>query len=378
MRTLRLSRAATLLVAACVSSDVPRTGAQIDIRDAAAFQALPSVALYPDKPLCADAVACLTPVRPYAVVGANGDVVLLTASGRGAEVGRVRAGTDSAVHLGREGSGPGEYRIPGLLGISAGGDALVFDIVARRTLKFASDGTVLSTALVTLPPAPLGGFGFVNGELRILSTDVPRAAGDSLPVYVFALDSGASAARRRDSIELRQPAYGLMEGRALPQLFTPATFFALREDGVVAFVDGAKMNLALFDTSGALVRRIGFDLEPRTPSESDIVEARALRLRGFPPGRMREAAERALAQPAQSRMPLVTGLVAMHDGELWLRGAPTAKGTTVEWLVCAPNGEPLRRVTASVDDAVLGKDGVRYLVSRTDEDGSRYWWMTLR
>lgn len=378
MRTLRLSCAASLLVAACVSSDVPRTKAQIAIRDAAAFEALPSLAFFPDRPLCADPVACLTPVRPYAVVSANGDVVLLTASGRGAEVGRVHAGTDSAVRVGREGSGPGEYRIPGLLGLSNSGDALVFDIVARRTLRFASDGTVLSTALVTLPPAPLGGFGFVDGELRILSTDVPKAAGDSLPVYVFALDSGASAARRRNAIELRQPAYGLMELRAPPQLFTPAAFFALREDGVVAFVDGAKMSLALFDAAGALVRQIGFDLEPRTPSESDIAEARALRLRGFPPGRMREAAERALTQSTQSRMPLVTGIVAMHDGELWLRGAPNARGTTVEWLVCAPNGEPLRRVTAPVDDAVLGKHGARYLVSRTDEEGSRYWWMTVR
>lgn len=378
MRTHQLVFSVALLMAACAPSETPVTKTRIDIRNAAAYRALPAATLHPDAPLCTDAPACLTPMQPNAVVGADGDVVLITATGRRAEVGLVRAGSDSVIRLGREGSGPGEYRIPGLLGISNQRDAYVFDFAARRTLRFAPDGAVLSTALVMLPPAPVGGFGFVDGELRFLSTDAPTTPGDTLPVHVFALDSGATTARRLGTMDLRQPAIGLSDFRAMPKLFTPATLFALRDDGLVAFADGAKMILELFDISGALVRRVGFDLEPRTPSERDVAEARTGRLRGFPPGKMRDDAERALEQSALSHLPLVTQLVAMHDGELWMRGTPDAQGESVDWLVFAPDGEPLRRVRTATEDLVFGKHGGRYLAARTDDDGSRYWWVTVR
>lgn len=369
---------AAVLVGACGVADAPETARQIDIRDAVALRALPSATLHPDAPLCADDRHCPVPAQPAAVVGDDGEVVFLMASGRRAEVGRVRAGGDSASRIGREGSGPGEYLIPALLGLSSTGEALVFDIASRRTLRFARDGAVISTALVTLPPAPLGGFGFVDRELRILSTDAPKVAGDSLPVHVFAVDSGGSAARRLITIDLRQPAHGLRELRPPPGLFAPADLFALRVDGVVAFAHGAQMALTLFDSAGRFVRQSAFSLEPRGPNAAEVTEARSLRLRGFPPGPMRDAAERQMTQSAAARMPLVTRLVAMRDGEMWMRGTPSAEDETVEWIVFARDGEPLRRVSTSVDDSVLGKHGKRYLVARAEPEGSRYWWMTLR
>ena len=38
-------------------------------------------------------------------------------------------------------------------------------------------------------------------------------------------------------------------------------------------------------------------------------------------------------------------------------------------------GEPRFRVRLAEDDAVLGKHAGRYLVTRQDGEGSRYWWV---
>lgn len=377
---MRIRRVVPILFAgalACAERPATTLGV-IDERPAEAFDALPRASLVPEKPLCGDdPLACLPTANPFGVVGAFGDAIVALASGRRAEIARVNAGTDSAFILGREGSGPGEYRLPGLLGVAPDGDALVFDLLSRRVLRYARDGATRATSQVTLPPAPLGGFGFVAGGVRILASELPPTPGDSMTVHVFAMDSGVPA-RPLHALPFRAPSFGMGEFRVVPPAMAPRDWFALLENGSVAFSDGATFGLSLFDPAGALVRRVSFALPPRAPTEQEITGSLEQSVRGIPDARARAAITEQMRREIASQVPAATGLVAMHDGELWLRGAPHASGDLVDWLVLSAAAEPQHRLTLPVDDVVLGKHGARYLIARAEEDGSRFWWMTLR
>lgn len=348
------------------------------IQSAAAYAALPSAVLDADRPLCADPLACLPPTQQVAAVHADGDVLTLVLSGRRAEVVRVQAGTEVPVPVGREGSGPGEYRLPGLLDFTPAGEALVFDFMARRALRFGRDGRALATAVVLLPASPHPAFGFVGGELRILGADTPAVPGDSMPTIVFALDSGALEPRRLHTLAFRLPTFPIGEFRTAPQLLAPSDFFALRDDSSVVFANGASLGVDIYAPGGALRRRVGFAVEARATSADDAAEEADRRVRGIPDPQARAAIAAELRENVATKLPVLTGLVAMGDGELWLRGSPSADGATVEWLVLAADGEPLRRVRTAAEDAILGKHGARYLVARAEDDGARFWWMTLR
>jgi hypothetical protein len=365
------------LLAAC-NDGASDAASRNDIRTASEYAALPSAVFEADRPLCADALACLPPTQAVAAVHADGDVLTLVLSGRRAEVVRVQAGTDVPVPVGREGSGPGEYRIPGLLDFSPAGEALVFDIMARRTLRFGRDGTPLATSVVLLPASPHPAFGFVGGGLRILGADTPPVPGDSMPTIVFALDSGALEPRRLQTLAFKLPTFPIGELRIAPRLFVPGDFFALRADSTVVFANGGQLGVDIFTPTGGLRRRIGFTLASRAPSAEEIAEEANRRVRGIPDPQARAAIAAELRENAAAKLPVLTGIVAMGDGELWLRGSPSADGSSVEWLVLTAEGEPLRRVRTATEDAILGKHGARYLVARAEEEGSRFWWMTLR
>ncbi len=354
------------------------SGSPVEIRSAAAYADVPVAALVPDAPLCADPLVCLPPTQPLAAVHSTGDVLTLVLSGRRAEVVRVPAGADAAVPVGREGSGPGEYRMPGLLDFTGDGEGLVFDIMARRVLRYGPEGTSRATSVVVLPAAPHPAFGFVQGELRVLGADNPPTPGDSMPVIVFALDSASLEPRRLQTLGFRLPTFPIGEFRSAPRLLAPGDFFVLRDDSTVVFANGATLGVDIYAPSGALRRRIGFTVEARAARAEDVAEEATRRVRGIPDPQARAAIAAELRENAAPRMPVLTGLVAMGDGELWLRGTPTPDGLEVEWLVLAADGEPLRRVRTGAEDAILGKHGARYLVARAEVEGSRFWWTTLR
>lgn len=368
---------AGLATAACAEASND-SAPSIEIRSAAAYAALPSATLEADGPLCIDASRCLPPRQAIAAVSASGDALLLVLGGQRTEVVRIPAGGDAPTAVGREGSGPGEYRIPALLGFAPGGDGLVFDIMARRVLRYAPDGTSLATSVVLLPASPHPAFGLVQGELWILGSDTPPTPGDSMPVVVFALDSGALAPRRLHTLAFGLPAFPIGEFRVAPLLLAPQDFFTFRGDSSVLVARGGLLGVDIHAPDGALVRRIGFNVEPRATSAEDIAEEASRRVRGIPDPQARAAIAQELSANAADRMPVLTGLVAMDDGEIWLRGSPSRDGDRVEWLVLRGDGEPLRRVTLPAEDAILGKQGARYLVMRSDDEGGRFWWMVLR
>lgn len=354
----------------------------VDIRSESAWVAIPSATLEPVAPLCAPGTElCRFGPQALAKIDSAGDVLFIARAGRRSQVMRLRAGSDAPTALGRDGSGPGEYRIPAVIGLAPNGDALVYDLLARRVVRFAPDGRPVATSLAPLPSAPLPAFDAVEGELRMLGTEVPSSPGDSMPVLMFALDSGSTGARRLHGIALRQPAFRIDAMRPVPPLFEAQPLFALLPDGRVAFTDADELVIDLFDAAGRHERRFGFASLRRDVTEADLAAAGTRRTRGITDPRMRSAIE-AQTSSGAARHPAITKLVALNNGEIWVRETPRAEGDLVTWIAFSPAGDALRRVWTGADDTILGWRGDRLLVHRTREDesadSSGYWWFTVR
>ncbi len=389
MRTPRVCRLAPapVIVAlmACGEGGPAATSGQlgiVDIRSESAWVAIPVAGLEPVAPLCAPGTeSCRAGPQAHAKVDSAGDVLFLALTGRRTQVMRLRAGSDAPIALGRDGGGPGEYRIPAVIGLASNGDAVVYDLMARRVVRFAADGRPVATSLAPLPSAPLPAFDAVGGELRMLGTAVPSSPGDSMPVLMFALDSGTTDARRLHELALRQPAFRIDAMRPVPPVFEAQPLFALHEDGRVAFTDAAELVIDLFDAAGRHERRFGFASVRRDVSEAEVAAAGARRTRGVSDPRMRSAIEAQTATGA-ARHPAITKLVALNNGELWVRETPRAEGDSVSWIAFSAAGEALRRVWTGADDAILAWRGDRLLVHRTrddeDADSSGYWWFAVR
>lgn len=372
---------ALLLISACSGRDAAPAGDAIDrVGDAAAYAALPTQRLAPEARLCSSgAQACDLPnATAGGMVAPNGDALVRVIGGRNSQVVLVRAGDDSAVAIGREGAGPGEYRAPVEIALDDAGTVHVFDIFTRRLLQFAPDGTPLRQGIAQLPPAPQPAMALVQGELWMPSAENPAAKGDTLPVFVYAAtDSGAAI--QRHALDLRLEAFGLAELRPLTVTLAPMPQFAFGRDGRLVYAPGATSELTLFDATGRLEARGGFRTEGRPVTEADLEVEIARRMRGLPPGQMREQMLQAMRQSA-SRHPGVTQLRVMADGGIWAREAPEAGTDSVAWLVYTAELAPQARVRMGVDDRPVGTHEGRVLVARSgdDEANTGYWWMRLR
>lgn len=372
---------ALLLISACSGRDAAPAGDAIDrVGDAAAYAALPTQRLAPEARLCSSgAQACELPnATAGGMVAPNGDALVRVAGGRSSQVVLVRAGDDSAVAIGREGAGPGEYRAAVEIALDDAGTVHVFDLFTRRLLQFAPDGTPLRQGIAQLPPAPHPLMRFVGGELWMLSAENATAKGDTLPSFVYALVGDAAAARRH-AVDLQLASYGTAEFRPMGVTFGATPQLAFGRDGRLVYAPGATSELTLFDATGRLEARGGFRTEGRPVTEADLEVEIARRMRGLPPGQMREQMLQAMRQSA-SRHPGVTQLRVMTDGGIWAREAPEAGTDSVSWLVYTATLAPQARVRMGVDDRPVGTHEGRVLVARSgdDEASTGYWWMRLR
>jgi hypothetical protein len=371
---------AVLLLAACSGRDTTPAGEALDhVGDAAAHGVLVTRRLSPEAKLCTrGAIACEVPdATSGGMVASNGDALVRVVGGRSSQVVLVRAGHDSAVAFGRDGAGPGEYRAPVEIGLDDAGNVHVFDLFTRRLLRFAPDGTPIREGIGQLPPAPHPAMSFVNGELWMPSAENPAAKGDTLPVFIYAF-TDAGAARQRHAIDLRLSVFGVGEFRPLTVTLAPVPQFAFGRDGRLVYAEGATAEITLFDATGRLAARGGFRTQGRPVTEADLEVEIARRLRGLPPGQMREQMLQAMRESA-NRHPGVTQLRVMADGEVWAREAPEAGTDSVSWLVYSATLAPQARVRMGVDDIPVGVHGGRVLLSRSgeDEESTGYWWMRL-
>lgn len=307
---------------------------------------LPVLELDDESSACgAEGEPCTSPGFRIAAIHPDGAVAFWGVDGKAPQL-YLTTGA-SVLRLGRQGGGPGEYRIALALGMSESGDVFTADLMQRRILNYGRDGRSLSTTSVPLPPGLLD-LAFVGDELRAFATAVPKTKGDSLPVRVFALEPGVAQPRELYALQTRQPGFGIVDMRPVPSLFAAHALFQFRRDGHLFVTEGASFQIDEYDARGTHIARFGFDVTPRIVTESESKAARLAQSRRIPDPKMRESLESA--------------------------------ADSVQWIVFSASARPRGRILLAASEMVLGSHGERLLVSREDESSGAAGlrWMRIR
>ena len=307
--------------------------------------------------------------------------------------------------LGRQGSGPGEYRMAaGIMRLN--GDSLwVFDPMQQRIVVFNPDLTpgttfpmlMLDQSTMTVLTAPF--LGDRKGQVYASSMVMDMGRGGrgqmqmKLPdsVGVVRLDPRGKAARTEvarvrfptsGNPDIKQNGTAIKMSMAFPGLVAsdPWTVFP---DGRIAIVRGATYTVEYITPDGKKTSsRIAYDPIKVTAADqkAEMDEARrAMAEQGKAMQKMMPAnvtMDFELLAPTEwpANYPAVAGLSALAaaDGRLWVRRAIPFRTGREQWDVIDPSGKLIAswRLPAKTTVMAVGQ-GVVYTV-RTDADDLRY------
>ena len=307
--------------------------------------------------------------------------------------------------IGRQGSGPGEYRMPaGIMRLN--GDSLwLFDAMQQRIVVFNPDLTpgttfpmlVFDQSTMTALTAPFLG----DRKGQVYASSMVIDAGRSgrgqmqmkLPdsVGVVRLDPRGKAGRTEvarvrfptsGNPDIKQNGTAIKMSMAFPGLVAsdPWTVFP---DGRIAIVRGATYTVEYITPDGKKTStRIAYDPIKVTAADqkAEMDEARrAMAEQGKAMQKMMPAnvsMDFELLPPTEwpANYPAVAGLSALAaaDGRLWVRRAIPFRTGREQWDVIDPSGKLIARWRLPAKTTVMAVgQGVVYTV-RTDDDDLRY------
>lgn len=344
--------------------------------------------------------------EPYSLVtaareGGRGRVVV--ADGTEGEVSAVDFETGERTALGRQGAGPGEYRLPGGLYRIRGDTLWVMDPAQQRFTVFLPDHKpgvpfLLSmfdqaTRTSLMAPFHVDEKGLLYSSLLVIGAG--GAAGLQIPdsVDIARMDPRATSAQRTVLAKLRFPTSGTpemrMEGQtmhykmAYPGLVT-ADSWAVFPDGRVAIVHGRDYSVEFIrpDGSRTTSRPIPYPLIPVTAADRVAEMAEAKRQLA----EQTKAAQRAMPagfsldiqmtapESWPANYPAISPMMihASPDGMLWVRRSVPARIDREQWDVISPAGVVVARWRVPARTRLVGVgDGVVFTV-RLDEDDLQY------
>lgn len=258
--------------------------------------------------------------------------------------------------FGGNGSGPGEFRNPGMMG-QIGDSLWVWDRSLSRVTVFTLDGAMVRTIPVTVSG---DGVLFRDGAVGIFTIrrySGPFGQPDSLSVW--RQPPGGSPPEPQSRIFniyaphrlLRYPIGGRqVVGR---QPFDDETLMVTASNGSgFAVIDravparGPKLSVGIrrFDHRGRLIfeHRVAVDAIPLGSAEVD--DAIRQLQRGTTDPQLTSVIRQALFVP--KFLPPVSSALLGRDGTVWLRMAQRTDATLQRWLVTGSRGEPLQEVLA--------------------------------
>jgi len=331
---------------------------------------------------------------------------VLVVDGTELEVALVNFSTGAKQPVGRQGSGPGEYRIPAGLFRLTGDTIWLVDAGQQRLVSFNPDLTPGTTvSLMFFDQSSMTAI-----SVPFLSDRQGHLYASAMPVQIGRSGSGAQvsipdsvavvrmdprdANARTEIARVRFPTSGKPEVQMLsetsikltmayPGLVAsdPWTVFA---DGRVAIVRGATYAVEFISPSGTRSSPVRVPYEPIKVTDADRkaeMDSAQKQLRDqsktmqkmMPPNVQMQFE---LLPPANwpDNYPAVAplGLLAAPDGHLWVKRAVPVRVSREQWDVLDRTGKVVARwrLPAKITMVAVG-DGVVYTV-RTDEDDLRY------
>ena len=255
--------------------------------------------------------------------------------------------------VGRNGSGPGEYRsISGV--VVDDGRVHVFDGSQARITRMDLAGGSVTTLSVSPPPDSRPGIwsytlgGFLDGRPVFLASGFPSRNSaparytDSLPQYIYSRD--AATANRIGEMVVMDAFFE--SGRNKGDLIF-GRFSASAVGGGYLFVtDGGRFSVRAYDASGSLARTIGRELRPQRVTDADFEEYVSFRQQ-FAQNMSRSDLRSLLSNiPRAEFKPFISRLLVDDQKNLWVEHWTVSRhlgpGT---WSIFSPSGRLLAEVT---------------------------------
>lgn len=244
--------------------------------------------------------------------------------------------------IGREGSGPGEFRFPTSL-LAERGTLLVADIGTRRVSRFDAQQQFIGSAPTPGPVLQL--LGMEGNRVQLAWLDF--AVTDGGPV-VGELDFASGKSARRFAVFERDSALGVRtESMQGP---TPFVAVAGGPGGLVVAASPQTYRVTAFDSAGKAIRHFGRSLRPvhRTEAEVEAVIAeggsRIRRMAAAEGGNADAVAELRRSLLKQPKPHFLMNAVTLDaHGRLWV--ATTRGGARTEVDVFGPDGAFLGSVS---------------------------------
>ncbi|MGQ0702942.1 MAG: hypothetical protein ACT4PM_07395 [Gemmatimonadales bacterium] len=334
----------------------------------------------------------------------TGKVLIADALDKVVQLVDLAAGT--AVKVGREGSGPGEYELPISLAGLPDGSTLVQDMLNRRFLIVGADGKPGEFLGLPRPPGSEGGPGMAIGGMEVRAADsqgrlyfqgVPFSRGvaaDSVPLLRWdrvrpTLDTVGFLKMPAGSVQV-SGGRGRGEVRIGGQkAFTPAETWAVTGDGRIARVLPSPYRVVWYDGQG---RPTAGPVQPYTPikvTDADKEQVREARQRN--PGIAITVGPegRSVSRAPVSQMPDLqfeetmppfpsgagsggVGVLGTPDGEVWVLRHRPASDKVPSYDVFDRSGALVKKVTLPPNCRVVGFGKGTVYVVRTDEDDLQY------
>ncbi len=258
--------------------------------------------------------------------------------------------------IGREGSGPGEFREPRFLARLPGDSLLVFDIGLGRLTVFGPDGEIAREARIgAAPRSPASSVMGVFGDGSVLARGFIDL-GDRVPI---GLERPVSALYRLSADGTLLDSLGSVVGGQ-------SYFFPFDDGGFSVYTPPFARTSEVFATADRVV--LGDSDRPeiriltptgrpslwiRWPDDARSVDAAAIaQAREYQLGETRgETQQRRIHEmfrdmPMPSRMPSFARVRAAQNGEIWVETyRPPWESAAADWRIFEPGGRLIARIT---------------------------------
>ena len=368
--------ALALSLAGCATSDAPEAPAPGGnwTLDAAAVDSLPLLTPEDGRLVCVADGRSACPLTQPIANRLGGDRIALWEPGRPVQI---WSADTTPVTIGRVGQGLGEYQA--VLGVGPGSDNAVelIDMMTDGARAMTYDAKGVFVESKPIPPIEDGeARGFI-GALPVLQGMVAHSESGEGAFRIFLLKKATDTTGQ---LLLQAPMpWVRLQGTQLvstPPLFATSPVYALFPDGEIVWGEGDRIDLVRKMADGNPRWQLHIN-RPRLPITPEEFAAKRAAVQARLDGQLSEVDLDSMRQKSDTLHPALAGIVATHEGQLYLAGPVTA-ADQIEYIRLRADGKPTGRFLLPTTTKVLLAAGDSLLVQRPQEGELReVRWLRL-